>query len=190
MASSEEYTNKQLQFVYKIKTEMNSNRVLLCYEGEFSQEITKSVLSMTEKNLDLFQEDQNVRRKVFNVMVECLQNICKHTESAEEDFRKAIFLIGLTEEGYFIATGNLIMNENVDLLRSKLLEINLLDKEGLKMLHKEVVTKGSISDRGGAGLGLIDIARKSGRKLEFSFEPVSENVSFYTLLTRIPRTKE
>ena len=178
-----------LDFIYKIHEGMLLKNLNLIYEGDFSQDILKAVLSMTERQLDSIGEDGKTKKKVFNIMVECLQNICKHAEDNKEAKinRSAIFMVGFEDSEYFICTGNPIKNENVELLKMKLSEINNLDKEGLKALYMEVVSKGAISDKGGAGLGLIDIARKSGKKLEYSFEDMNEDFSFFSLLVKIPR---
>ena len=40
---------------------------------------------MAERNMDAIGETSNIKRKVFNVMVECLQNIVKHAEDSEEE---------------------------------------------------------------------------------------------------------
>jgi len=45
---------------------------------------------------------------------------------------------------------------------------------------------GKISNKGGAGLGLIDMARKSGNKLLYAFEKVDEKFSYFYLHTEIP----
>ncbi|OFX67041.1 MAG: hypothetical protein A2X12_02770 [Bacteroidetes bacterium GWE2_29_8] len=178
-----------LNFIYKLHEGMMSKNLKLIYEGDFSQDILKAVLSMTEKQLESIGEDGKIKKKVFNIMVECLQNICKHTEDnkIKINHKSAIFMVGFENEEYFICTGNPIKQENVELLKMKLAEINNLDKEGLKALYMEVVSRGAISDRGGAGLGLIDIARKSGKKLEYSFEEMEKDYLFFSLLIRIPR---
>jgi hypothetical protein len=73
---------------------------------------------------------------------------------------------------------------------TELLEtINKLDKDGLKALHQEQMKKGKLSERGGAGLGFIDIARKSGRPLAYNFKPITDQTSFFILTTQIPRSK-
>lgn len=178
------------KFIYDTFSVVQQNKIMLVYQGEFTQEIAKSVLSMTERNLDNFNEDQSVKRKVFNVMVECLQNICKHHDNSSPELREAIFMIGLDQEHYFITTGNYINNENIPVLKTKLEEINTLDKEGLKQLHKTIVSNSQrLSEKGGAGLGLIDVARKSGEKLSFDFTPSTENTSFYSLLIKISKNK-
>lgn len=178
------------KFIYDTFSVVQQNKIMLVYQGEFTQEIAKSVLAMTERNLDNFNEDQTTKRKIFNVMVECLQNICKHSETSVAELREAIFMIGLDEDYYFITTGNHIANENIAGLKAKLEEINTLDKEGLKQLYKSIVSSSqALSDRGGAGLGLIDVARKSGEKLVFDFTPAQNDTSFYSLLIKISKNK-
>src|SRR5688572_10550954 len=165
-----------MKYIYQLHKTMMQEKLILVYEGEFTQEITKSVLSMAEKNLDSIGEEQNIKRKVFNVMVECLQNICKHADSMKrEEERRAIFMIGKEGDAYAITSGNYIVNENIEGLKAKLDQINTLDKEGLKTLYKDLIKTSELSDKGGAGLGFVDIARKSGQKLEFDFEKVSED---------------
>ena len=180
-----------MKHVYLIHKTMSEHNLNLVYEGEFTQEITKSVLSMAEKNLDSTGEEQNIKRKVFNVMVECLQNICKHADAMKrEEERRAIFMIGKENDSYEITSGNYIINANIEGLRTKLNQINNLDKEGLKTLYKDLIKTSELSEKGGAGLGFVDIARKSGQKLEFDFEPVNEENSFFSFKTKIIRSND
>ncbi len=179
------------RFIYDTFNVVQQNKIMLVYQGEFTQEIAKSVLAMTERNLDNFGEDQTVKRKIFNVMVECLQNICKHGEQANTTIKEAIFMIGMDDTHYFITTGNYIANDNIPVLKSKLEAINQLDKEGLKQLHKTIVSNAyGLSDKGGAGLGLVDVARKSGEKLVYDFADGGiPNCNFYSLLIKISKNK-
>ena len=86
-----------MKYIYDLYKTMLDKNLILVYEGEFTQDITKSVLSMAERNMDSFGEQSSVKRKVFNVMVECLQNICKHADNLEDrpqSVNNAIFMIG------------------------------------------------------------------------------------------------
>lgn len=177
-----------MKYIYDIHKIMSLRNLILVYEGEFTQEITKTVLSMTERNLDSMGEEMNTKRKVFNVMVECLQNICKHSDITKHSSEKgAIFMIGKEDESYVITSGNFIQNENINGLQAKLVQINNLDKEGLKNMYKELIKNNEISEKGGAGLGFVDIARKSGQKLEYDFEKVNDEFSFFAFKTKIAR---
>ncbi len=180
-----------MNFIYDMHQKMLENNIILVYEGEFTQEITKSVLAMTERNMDSLGEESSIKRKVFNVMVECLQNIVKHSEeytSGQKMVNTAIFMIGKQDNAYVITSGNPVKNANVKDLREKLDQINKLDKEGLKSFYKEIIKSGSgLTDKGGAGLGFVDMARKSSRKLEYDFFPLDKEFSFFTLKTTIAR---
>ncbi len=168
---------------------MLERKIILIYEGEFTQEITKSVLSMAERNMDNVGEESGIKRKVFNVMVECLQNISKHADKyeANTDVNNAIFMIGKQGPQYFVISGNPMLTERVPSLCSRLENINSLDKQGLKALYKDIIKNGSLSDKGGAGLGFIDMARKSGEKLQFDFEPMDDKYSFFSLTTVVSK---
>ncbi len=195
-----------MKYIYELHKTMVERSLILVYEGEFTQEITKSVLAMAERNMDAIGESSSIKRKVFNVMVECLQNIVKHAEDSakeeEEGFEppegNAVFMIGQEEDKYIITSGNPVANKKVDLLQEKLDHINSLDKDGLKTLYKEIIKEGrkagqgkdGLSPKGGAGLGFVDMARKSGQKLHFDFEPIDDNFSFFSLKTIISRNKE
>jgi hypothetical protein len=178
-----------MKYIYELHKNMLARNLILVYEGEFTQEITKSVLAMAERNMESMGEESNIKRKVFNVMVECLQNIVKHCEENNENEKRhtAIFMIGKQKDEYIITSGNPIRNEAVPRLKDKLERINSLDKEGLKSLYKDIIKGSDISDKGGAGLGFVDMARKSGKPLEFDFEPLENGLSFFSLKTTISR---
>jgi hypothetical protein len=181
-----------MKYVYQLHKTMVDNSLILVYEGEFTQEITKSVLLMAERNLEYMEEESSTKKKVFNVMVECLQNICKHNDKVAEDklWNSAVFMIAKDEEYYSIVSGNAIENTFIPSLEERLSQINSLDKEGLKNLYKDMLKNSQLSEKGGAGLGFVDIARKSGQKLEYSFEPINENSSFFCFRTKIARVNE
>lgn len=178
-----------MKYIYELHKTMLARNLILVYEGEFTQEITKSVLAMAERNMESMGEESNIKRKVFNVMVECLQNIVKHCEDHDAAERKhtAIFMIGKQDDEYIITSGNPVKIEHVAALREKLERINSLDKEGLKSLYKDIIKTSDISEKGGAGLGFVDMARKSGRPLEFDFEDLGNGLSFFSLKTSISR---
>ncbi len=59
-----------LDFAYQMYRTMKTNEISWVYEGEVTQEITKTFTALTEKSLAKSEESNAVQRKVFNVMVE------------------------------------------------------------------------------------------------------------------------
>ena len=183
-----------LEFVYDFYRSMKAHEITLVYEGEITHQITKAFTSLTESNMAKEDESNTVQKKVFHVMVECLQNISKHADTfGSDDYLfagRGIFMVSKGTEDYHVTTGNVIENRKIEELTEMLEEINSLDKEGLKQLYKKQMREGRLSDKGGAGLGFIDIVRKTGNKLEYHFLPIDETNSFFLLSSSISRTNE
>lgn len=187
--------SESLRFVYELYEKMKKNKVNLAYEGEITHQITKAFTSLTENNMAKEEDDNSVQKKVFHVMVECLQNISKHADRPDEENTskdgRGLFLVSKCDEEYNVTTGNVIKNDKIAGLRSMLDGINNLDKEGLKNKYKQQIkSQPGLTQEGGAGLGFIDIARKTGRKLIFDFLPLDEENSFFILISTISRKKE
>lgn len=179
-----------LEFAYQLYHTMQANEINLVYEGVVTQEITKTFTALTEKNMVKNEESNQVQRKVFNVMVECLQNISKHADPMSDDEgegRRGIVLVSHGEESYNVITGNVIKKEKKEFLEKTLQHINSLDKEGLSALYKQQIKEGKISEKGGAGLGFIDIAKKSGNKIDYQFKDLTPELSFFIIITTISR---
>ena len=185
-----------MKYIYDLHKVMLKQSLLLVYEGEFSQEITKAVLAMAERNMDSFGEQRKVKTKVFNVMVELLQNIFKHSQSYQEEIygkNNAIFSLAKTDDYYFVLSGNPLFTNEVEDLEYRLKEINKLDADGLKEEYKRIIKskkgvgKEGLSEKGGAGLGFIDMARKSGNQIRFDFEKINDELSFFSLRMTINR---
>jgi hypothetical protein len=179
-----------MNFIYDLHRTMMSQKLILVYQGDFTQETTKSILAMAERNIDSSGEDSSIKRKVFNVMVESLQNIVKHSDELIDGTIRshaAIFLIGREDTRYTIMSGNPIRKANIAALKEKLDLINGLDKDGLKELYKDIIKNTTISEKGGAGLGFVDMARKSGEKLEFVFPDMNPEYCFFCMKVNVPR---
>ncbi len=180
-----------LEFVYDFYKSMKAHEITLVYEGEITHQITKAFTSLTESNMAKEAETNVVQKKVFHVMVECLQNISRHADDfGTNDYMfagRGIFMVSKGESDYHVTTGNVVENNRIETLKSMLEKINSLDREGLKELYKEKMKLGRLSDRGGAGLGFVDIARKTGKHLDFHFLPIDGETSFFVLTSTIPR---
>lgn len=180
------------KYLYTFYSTMVANSVKLVYEGEITHQITKALTALAESQMISDDESSVTQKKVFHVIVESLQNITKHAEEIEEESQngrtgRGLFVVLKNDELYSIISGNIISSDKIPLLTSLLDTINNTDKEGLKELYKTQIKEGRISEKGGAGLGLIDIARKSGKKLEYTFQEINPNFSFFILTTKVIR---
>ena len=174
-----------LSFVLNLFKSMQKDNLGYVYRGRFTQEITDNILALTENKLEKEEQSSKIKKRVYSILVECLQNITRHQDDAKNDLpdNMGLFVIQKQDDKYFITTGNMVMNRNIDYIKNLIETINSLEKDELKDYYKMVLEDGSLSAKGGAGLGLIDMARKSGNKLLYQFRPVENDMSFFYLHT-------
>ncbi len=97
-------------------------------------------------------------------------------------------MIAARKRFYSLQTGNYLPSEKVSSIQSRLDEINSVAPDELRGLYKRVLNEQEFSDKGTGGLGFIDIARKTGgEKLRYKFQPVTDDVSYFTFQVRLPR---
>ncbi len=172
-------SNNFLEYAYDLFQDLPTKEVNLVYVGEVTPAVTRNFTIMTEESLLRQAESSPVQRKVFNVMVEALQNISRHADTPSgdpDDPRKGIIIVSHSGEAYSIVTGNLIRSEKCDNIKAKLDAINVMDKAQLSAAYREQITYGHINENGGAGLGFIDIVKKSGNRIDYRFLDLSEKL--------------
>jgi len=180
-----------VEFILDFYKYMREYEISLVYEGEITQPIIKAFLSLTETKMMQQEEPGSVQRKVFHVMVECLQNVSKYSDSTvEHNYLYAgmgVFVVTRNAEEYRITTGNPMETSKIEELKNTLELVNSMDKEALTEMYRKQIKEGQMHDKGGAGLGFIDIKRKTGNKLTFEFMPLDDDFSFFILSTTVSR---
>lgn len=166
---------------------MAENNVYLIWSGHVTTDVEKEVLTFTETKLVEEDIELTLRRRIFSVLVEILENVAKYSpgKEAEQEFGMPVAMIRLEGDEYTLTTGNLILNENVDDLKGKLDTINKFDKVGLKELFRMSLSGQTITSESTGNMGLIDMARKSGSKLVYQFEQINDLYSYYVLTVKV-----
>ena len=182
--------------IFDFYDKMERSDVILSFKGEITSDLLTSILQIMESKLEDYQEAPKTKKRVYNVLVECLQNLYHHIDeiateaNKKSKIRNAIFMIAKNTEKYSIMTGNYIKTENVQQLRERMIKINSLSRDEWKALYKEILNNEEFSEKGGGGLGLIDIARRTGQKLGFDFKKIDDEYSFFSLDISIEQQKD
>ncbi len=192
MEKNEDVHQTHLKFAYKFHEMMNENELLLAYEGEITQQLTKAFSTLAEMNMAKEEEEGSVRRKMFHIMVECLQNIAKHTDAPQtgESLRpgNGIVLVGKGVETYGVTTGNVISNDKMEFVRNLMDKLNGMEKDEIKTFYKTTLRSTKLSAKAGAGLGFIDMVKKTGNKIHYTFVPINDLTSFFLYKVEISRS--
>jgi hypothetical protein len=161
--------------------------VILFYRGNVDSDVINHVLDTVEDKLVGVNEQSRLRKKVYNVLVESLQNLYHHVDRVPSDFEDqtsekfGLLVVKKVDVGYKIITGNFVLSDNVEKLEEKIKRINRSSHEEIKELYKFILNHQRISAKGGGGLGLVDIVRKTGNKLEYNFKEYDDKYSFFYL---------
>ena len=174
------------KIIYEIYQTLRNDNLTFIYHGEFSENLTVKLIDLSQYNIDNILDQSKLKRRVAFLIAESFQNIIKHHEdrpiiTTGYTNIYGIFLIKNVGKTYYIASANLMSNEQIEELKSKLSDVNSLDEKQLKQLYLNILSTGENSGKSQAGLGLIEMARKSGQKLEYDFESVNDKLSFFYL---------
>lgn len=165
---------------------MQKNNIICAYHGDFNFKVVNSLLITIKRKLNQNKELKRVAKKTYKVVVECLENVHKHSVSNSNEahldiFNRGFFALIEENNGYKVTVGNFVTSKIQKELEQKITSINEMNKEQLKQKYNEVIIKTSISEKGGAGLGIIDMVLKSGNKLNYTFHQHHSSLSFFVL---------
>ncbi len=168
---------------------MMDNHIVLSFKGEITSDIITMILQIMELKMDEVQEKGAVKKKIFNILVECMQNLYHHSEAIDDDLhtKSAMLELKFDDEFYYITTGNYIKMEGVAKLKDRIIRVNSLSKDELRQYYREILDNNQISNKGGADLGMIDMARKSGEKLDYEFVDVNADFAFFGLKVKVSK---
>jgi hypothetical protein len=173
--------------IAQLERMMAENNIYLLWSGHITPAVGKEVLSFTEAKLSEDDIESNQKKRVFSILVEIIENVAKYSpgREPEEKYGMPVAMIRFENRTYSLTTGNLILNENVAYLKEKLDLINQYDKIGLKELFRKSLSGQTINSDSTGNMGLIDMARKSGSKLNYQFERINNQYSYYTLTVKV-----
>lgn len=172
------------KLVYNTGMNIESEQFLFACRGSFDSALTDNILFLTESNLHNLDRPK-IAKKVYYLLVEGLQNITRHQgEDFEHNaYSGGYFIIQRKDEAYSITYGNAVSKETRGQLIERLEDIRSKESSELKEYYMDLLNNSGFSTKGGAGLGLVDMARKSSGKIHFDFVPKGKDFFYYLNLT-------
>lgn len=165
-----------LVFLYSLFQRYEECHPIFCYSGPFAENLTAHILDISEFSMSAVPTQPLINRKVSFLLVECFQNIIKHGKPEEstsiDSSEPGIFTFRNQDNCFTINSINLVLQEDIAQLNQQVESVNSLKGMNLKELYLHQLENSQINNKGGAGLGLIELARKSGNDLICDFSEV------------------
>lgn len=165
-----------------LKELSSDHTILVKHFGDLAQESISSLEGQVESSIIESAIAKGPLRKIFFISVETLQNMLIHGHKNLDGQQRSFFILTKDNTKVDMISANLISNKAVPILEKQIETINdFEDPAALKQYYMEHLENNQLSEKGGAGLGFITIAMKSGNKLKVSFEKIDENYSLFLL---------
>lgn len=175
-----------LHFTKQVKNITQSGNLILAYDGVLNNETISKLETEIEANILDKNFPKQVVKKVFFICVESLQNQLIHGHKDDKGSQHNFFLLAHSDRSVNIISANLISNPAVEKIKGQIEKINSFDDPAaLKSYYLEHLENNELSDKGGAGLGFITIAMKSGNKITPLFETINDKYSLFLLEIKI-----
>lgn len=169
--------------VYELYQALEEDSLSLFYLGDVSDSITEKLIALNDRRISGQENDIKSGRKVAFLIAECFQNVIRHQEQPVEMAGKkgsaSMFMIRHLYHQYAVASVNLVRNERVTPLQEKLKNLSRLNSTELRKMYLDILPIGELSDKGGAGLGLIEMARRTGQQFQYDFEQKDDQQSLF-----------
>jgi len=171
-----------LYFSKQVESAKSNGELILAYDGVLNTETISKLESEIEAKILEKGFPKGVIKKVFFICVESLQNMLIHGHKDDSGGQHNFFVLHSTPNQVKVTVANLITNSAIPKLNKDIEKINsFAEPADLKTFYLEHLENNELSDKGGAGLGFITIAMKSGNKLKTTFEPINETRSLFLL---------
>ena len=171
--------------LFSLRTHFNRNRILLCFNGP----ISRSLIEEIGNALKNYQQAENAQptaaMDVFSIYIEMTQNIRHYAQSrgyGDLESAATVIVARDAEERYLVQAGNIVEAADGEALLARVDALASMDKAQLKATYKTQLRQPrDAAATTGAGLGLIDVARKSSLPLKGNLSPIDEERAFFSL---------
>jgi Family of unknown function (DUF6272) len=170
---------------------MDAARILFAFKGTISQGILTQLAVVLREQA---QEEPQIQ-VLFGIFIEMTQNVRHYSAEKSVDSHEQPYGMGVitvSEEGslYSISSGNAVTPEGASRLIQQCNHLNTLDKPALNKLYKQRLLADPPEGSKGAGVGLIEIARRSDYPLECYVRDYKPDLQFFILNAQVNKKIE
>jgi len=166
---------------------MTNHEIILEFTGHLTFSTIGRLLTLLKHKMVEKRIRLGMYKRILSVMIEALENIYKYSDEYHDNQMIGknyipTFVLERTDQNYIIKTSSPIKNSDIARLKDRIELVNSKSEDELKALYRQTITNGHFTAKGGAGLGLIEMAKITNNKLGYRFEPINADFSIYHLI--------
>lgn len=169
-----------------LREQFNAGQILLCFNGPISRSLIEEIGNALKNYLQAENATPSAVMDVFGVYIEITQNIRHYAQQrGYNDIESAATIVVArhSETQYAILAGNLVEPDDAQVLCARIQTLAGMDKAALKAAYKTQLRQPREgATRSGAGLGLLDMARKASCPIEARAETTSQGKTFFSMM--------
>ena len=127
----------------------------------------------------------SVKNRAIHIIIECLENIYKHSEFFDSEKVYDTFSLSLNPDSIFLTFSNPVTKERMLKIKERFEDIEKCSISEIKTKYNEQLRTQTNFNEKGAGLGILRISLLSNNKIKYNFDPISENSYYFRLFITI-----
>lgn len=151
-------------------------QIMICFNGPTNQALIAEIGKALREHIAVAQAEQSLAMDVFSVYVEMSQNIRNYAaRQGYDDFAASatIVIAALPDHHYCLSSVNQVEAADAEVLLARIQQLAQLRKQELKALYRQQLRQAPpdpSAAQAGAGLGLLEMARRSSRPMQASIQ--------------------
>lgn len=160
-----------------------STEVVFAFQGRMDHEQVERLVGEAEHSSLAHEDGVAPRKRMMNVLVEALENVHHHSLASHRE--AAFALLVRDTKGFRLAFGNAVPLAMAALITHRVGILNEMDEADLKEHYLKLLSNSARSEHGGAGLGLLTMARKSTKPIVVRTAKMCPEAAFLTMELRV-----
>jgi hypothetical protein len=170
---------------------LEDNNIRVIYSGPLWASSIDGMAEILLKRLEFDETSLSASQSVFSIFVELINNMMMYSAEKEQknspegelqEISEGIFIMGNRDDTYYMQSGNVVTDHSAGILKSRIDYLNTLDKKELRQYYRQQMSaENENQESKGAGIGLIEIARRATGPIEYEFETCGEGRQYFTM---------
>lgn len=174
--------------LFQLREQFSKDGIMMCFNGPFSHSIIEEIGIAIRNHLAADKMAPMAVQDVFAAYIEMAQNARNYLTLRNIPVRNAgsaTIVIAKQGDGYAVTAGNVILKEDVGALSQRIDQINMLEPDDLKKLIRQQLRREVLPGQSGAGIGLMEIAKRATARLAYTIRDIDGQYGFFTLTVKI-----